>query len=359
MKKTPSIASRKARHIQAVLSGQAGSGRTNGLERFRFDHEAVPELDFTEVDSSAVFLGKTLSAPLLISPMTGGCEEAARINKNLARAAQARGVGMGVGSQRAALVHPDLRATFQVRKVAPDILLFANLGAVQLNNGMGVRECVEAVKMIEADALFLHLNPLQEVLQDGGDTNFSGLARKIRQVCKQAGVPVFVREVSSGISKRTAEILLDAGVSGIDVAGVGGTSWAKVEGILSKNVRTRVLSSLYADWGFDVAESLQNVRSVDRQIPLIASGGIRSGLEAAKCLGLGADLASIAAGFLQAAMRSHEAVMEEIDVLVEGIRVALFCSGYGSVSSLKGCFLEAPLLPERETRKVVPLRKEG
>ncbi len=355
MKKTPSISQRKKRHIGACLSGQASSGRTNGLERFRFDHQALPEIDFGEVSTRTQFLGKTLGLPLMLSPMTGGCEAAAKINQNLARAAQASGVAMGVGSQRAALLHPDLRPTFRIRHVAPDILLFANLGAVQLNNGMGARECAEAVKMIEADALFLHLNPLQEVLQENGNTNFSGLLRKIRQVCRSLDVPVFVREVSSGISRQVAQMLRDAGVAGIDVAGVGGTSWAKVEGLLSKNPRTRALSEIYSDWGFDVAESLLNVRAVDGKLPLIASGGIRTGLDVARAVGLGADLASVAAGVLKAATKSADAVISEIATVAEGLKVALFASGLGTVAGLKGYFLEAvPAVPER--RKVVALR---
>ena len=355
MSETPEIAGRKAKHIEACLSENSRSGRTNGLERYRFDHQALPELDFAKVETSVRFLGKDLWAPLMISPMTGGTEAAATINRNLAQAAQTRRIAMGVGSQRAALEHEELRRTFEIRRHAPDAVLFANLGAVQLGKGMGPKECIEAVKMIEADALFLHLNPLQEVLQDGGDTNFSGLLRRIEHVCRALDVPVFAREVSSGISPEVATALLNAGITGIDVGGVGGTSWAKVEGILSESARTRALSELFADWGFDVAESLHNVRGISRTCPVIASGGIRDGLAAAKAIALGADLASVAGGFLQAALESEESVLEVIDTLREGLRIALFCTGFGTVANLKGQFLDG-LVTETPEGKVVKLR---
>lgn len=354
MSDTPVIANRKAKHIEACLSSESRSGRSNGLERYRFSHQALPELDFERVDTRTRFLGRELSAPLMISPMTGGTQAAATINENLARAAQEHRIVMGVGSQRAALEHEELRRTFEIRRFAPDAVLFANLGAVQLNKGMGATECAEAVRMIEADALFLHLNPLQEVLQDGGDTDFSGLLRKIEHVCSRLDVPVFVREVSSGISPEVANALLSAGVSGIDVGGVGGTSWAKVEGMISENARTAALSELFADWGHDVAESLLHVRGVSSTCPLIASGGIRDGLAAAKAIALGADVASVAGGFLQAALESVDAVHEVIDTLTEGLRITLFCSGLGSVANLKGHFLEP--MTESDQPKVVKLR---
>lgn len=355
MSNTPGIANRKALHIEACLSEQSRSGRSNGLDRYRFDHQALPELDFAKVETSTRFLGKDLWAPLMISPMTGGTQAAATINENLARAAQERRIAMGVGSQRAALEHEELRRTFEIRRLAPDAVLFANLGAVQLGKGMGVSECTEAVKMIEADALFLHLNPLQEVLQDGGDTDFSGLLRKIERVCRELDVPVFAREVSSGISSQMAHALLNAGVTGIDVGGVGGTSWAKVEGMISENAQTRALSELFADWGHDVAESLLGVREISRTCPLIASGGIRDGIAAAKAIALGADLASIAGGFLQAGLESVEAVLEVIDTLREALRITLFCTGLGTVANLQGHFLEGQIT-QTPDGKVVKLR---
>ncbi|MFN3929561.1 MAG: type 2 isopentenyl-diphosphate Delta-isomerase, partial [Thermoflexus sp.] len=224
------ISQRKADHIRINLEEDVSFGQlTTGFERLRFVHRALPELDLQEVDLSTTFFGKTLKAPLLISSMTGGTEEAGRINRNLAEAAQARGIAMGLGSMRAALERPELLPTFQVRRYAPDILLFANLGAVQLNYGYTVDHCRRAVELVKADALILHLNPLQEALQPEGDTNFAGLLRKIEAVCKALPVPVVVKEVGWGISEEVARLLADAGVAAIDVAGAGGTSWSQVE----------------------------------------------------------------------------------------------------------------------------------
>src|SRR5512138_1838788 len=225
MAKVAPIDQRKADHIKINLEKDVRSTLTTGLERYHFIHEALPELDLKRVDPSLSLLGKRLAAPILISSMTGGTEEAGEINQRLAEAAQEVGVAMGVGSQRAALEHPEQTPTFSItRKVAPNILLFANLGAVQFNYGYGIDQCRRAVEMIQADALYLHLNPLQEAVQDAGDVNFAGLAKKIEEICKKLDVPVVVKEVGWGISERTAKLLESCGVAAIDVAGAGGTS---------------------------------------------------------------------------------------------------------------------------------------
>ncbi len=230
MKKVAPIDQRKADHIKINLEKDVRSALTTGLERHHFIHEALPELNLNQVDTSLTLFGKTLKAPILISSMTGGTEEAGEINQRLAEAARECGVAMGVGSQRAALEHPEQTTTFSItRQVAPDLLLFANLGAVQLNYGYGVDQCRRVVDMLEADALILHLNPLQEAVQSGGDIDFSGLAEKIEEVCRKIEKPVIVKEVGWGISERTAKLLADCGVAAIDVAGAGGTSWSQVE----------------------------------------------------------------------------------------------------------------------------------
>jgi isopentenyl-diphosphate delta-isomerase len=229
MRKVAPISNRKDDHIRINLEQDVRSNLSSGLEAYRFIHEALPELNLSEVDTTTSLFGKNLSSPIMISSMTGGTKEAGKINLRLAEAAQDAGIAMGVGSQRAALEDSRAASTFNVRKVAPDILLFANLGAVQLNYGYDVSHCQRAVDMIEADALYLHLNPLQEAVQHGGDTNWKGLAKKIERVCKTVGVPVIAKEVGWGISERTARILVDCGVSAIDVAGAGGTSWSQVE----------------------------------------------------------------------------------------------------------------------------------
>jgi len=222
MTKVAPINQRKADHIKINLEQDVRSALTTGLENYRFIHEALPELDLNRISTSLSLFGKKLHSPVLISSMTGGTAEAETINLRLAEAAQECGVAMGVGSQRAAIEHPEQAKTFQVRRVAPDILLFANLGAVQFNYGYGIDQCRKAVEMIEADALYLHLNPLQEAVQDAGDTNWIGIAKKIEEVCKKIEVPVIAKEVGWGISERTAKLLANCGVSAIDVAGAGG-----------------------------------------------------------------------------------------------------------------------------------------
>jgi len=225
MQKVTGTAARKADHIRINLEEDVRSGLTTGLERYHFTHQALPELDLARVETQQALFGKTLRAPLLISSMTGGTEAARLINRTLAAAAQAAGIAMGLGSQRAAIEHPELAHTFQVREVAPDILLFANLGAVQLNYSYGLDEFRRAVEMIQADALVLHLNALQEAVQPEGDSNFSGLLKKIEAVCRALPVPVIGKEVGWGISEQAARQLASAGIAAIDVAGAGGTSW--------------------------------------------------------------------------------------------------------------------------------------
>src|SRR5205809_637707 len=228
------IAQRKLEHLRLSLEASVQSTRSAGFERFAFTHQALPELDLDAIDPSTSFLKKPLKLPFLISSMTGGAHAAGDINRRLALVAQSVGIAFGVGSQRAGLTHKDLRGTYQVRGVAPDVLLFANLGAVQLNYGMRKEQCLEAIEMIGADALVLHLNPLQEALQPEGDHNFAGLIEKIAMLCKEMPVPVIVKEVGCGISGQVAAQLAQAGVAAIDVAGLGGTSFARVEAFRRK-----------------------------------------------------------------------------------------------------------------------------
>ncbi len=282
--------SRKGDHIRICLEEDvSGRGISSGFERYRFVHQALPEINLREVDTSLELWGRRMKMPLLISSMTGGAQRAGEINRNLAMAAQELGLAMGVGSQRAALENPELASTYQVRKLAPDIPLFANVGAVQLNYSYGVDECRRAVDMIEADALILHLNALQEAVQPEGDTNFAGLALKIEAVCKAVGVPVIAKEVGWGISGRTARLLWDAGVSAIDVAGAGGTSWSQVELHRIPTEKGRLVAEAFAGWGIPTTESVTIVR--DAGIPeggrLFASGGVRNGIDVAKALALG------------------------------------------------------------------------
>ncbi|RLC61911.1 MAG: type 2 isopentenyl-diphosphate Delta-isomerase [Chloroflexota bacterium] len=337
---------RKADHLRVTLEEDVRfHGVTTGFERYRFVHQALPEISMEQVDLSTSLLGKRLRAPLLISSMTGGTPQAAMINRNLARAAQAHGLAMGVGSQRTGLEEPETASTYRVRDVAPDILLLANLGAVQLNHGYGVDHCRRAVEMITADALILHLNPLQEALQDGGDTDFRGLLNKIESVCRALPVPVVVKEVGWGISERVARQLAEAGVAVIDVAGAGGTCWSAVEAHCTTDPHVQRIAAHFAEWGLPTAASLLRARRGAPNTPLIASGGIRTGLEAAKALALGATAVGIAAPFLRPATISAEAVSEEITIIERELRTAMFCIGAATTAQLK----DTPFLERADT----------
>ena len=341
MVKVAHIDRRKADHIKINLEQDVRSMLTNGLECYHFIHEALPELDLEAVETTINLFGKKLNAPILISSMTGGTEEAKTINRRLAEAAQINGVAMGVGSQRAAIENPDLAETFSItRKVAPDILLFANLGAVQLNYGYGIDHCHRAVDMIQADALILHLNPLQEALQLGGDTNFAGLAKKIEKVCNEIDVPVVVKEVGWGISERTAKKLAECGVSAIDVAGAGGTSWSQVEMHRATDEFTRELAATFDGWGIPTAESILNVKRTAPAMTVFASGGLKDGLDIVKCIALGASLGGMAGQFLKAAAVSAEKVVKLIKLTQRQIQVAMFAAGVGEVGKMGSCGIE-------------------
>jgi len=326
---------RKSDHIRINLNKDVDSGLTTGLEHYRFIHQAVPELDLAQVNTATTLLGKSLGAPLLISSMTGGTEQAREINRRLARAAQAHGAAMGVGSQRVAIQHPELAGTFRVRDVAPGILLLANLGAVQLNYGCDMEHCREAVEMIGADALILHLNPLQEAVQPEGDSNFSGLLDKIEAVCRTLNVPVIAKEVGWGISEQAARQLANAGVAAIDVAGGGGTSWSEVEKHRAASPAQRRVAARFRDWGIPTAESILMAKRGAPNLPIIASGGLRDGIDVAKCIALGATVGGIARLFLKAAAQSEQAADEAVAEVIAELRVAMFAAGAGNIETLR------------------------
>ncbi|MGQ9870653.1 type 2 isopentenyl-diphosphate Delta-isomerase [Leptodesmis sp.] len=327
---------RKADHLRICLEEDVQFRQTtSGLERYRFVHCCLPELDLRDVDLTTHFLGKTLSSPLLISSMTGGTEQAEMINFRLAAIAQEYGLAMGVGSQRVAIEKPEVAKTFAIRSVAPDALLFANLGAVQLNYQYGIEQCRKVVDLLEADALVLHLNPMQECVQTKGDTNFRGLLEKIGRLCEKLPVPVIAKEVGNGISGIMAEKLIQIGVSAIDVAGAGGTSWAKVESERARDERQRRLGATFADWGLPTAECITSIRAIAPTIPLIASGGLRNGLDAAKAIALGANLAGMAMPFLQAARESEAALHNLVEILLAELAITLFCTGNATILDLQ------------------------
>ena len=335
MAKVTGTGARKADHIRINLEEDVRSGLTTGLEKYSFLHNALPELNLDEIDLSVEVFGKRLKAPLLISSMTGGTSEAGTINQTLAEAAQEGGIALGLGSQRAAIEDASLEPTFRVRNVAPDVLLFANVGAVQLNYGYGLNHLQRAVDMAEADALMLHLNAVQEAVQPEGDTNFSGLLKKIEIMCKQLPVPVVIKEVGWGISGELAKQLARAGVQAIDVAGAGGTSWSQVEMHRAKNPSQARLAAAFVDWGIPTSESIMQVRQAVKTMRIFASGGLRSGVDIAKGIALGAELGGMAGPFLKAAVKSSKAVVETIHEVSRELQVAMFAAGAGSISSLQ------------------------
>ena len=332
---------RKSEHLRINLEEDVSfpSLRT-GFERYRFVHNALPEIALEQVDTTTTFLGKRLQIPLLISSITGGTAEAQRINFHLAEGAQAAGIAMGLGSLRAALESPQVVDTFRIRRIAPDILLFANLGAAQIKGDSGPSACQRAIDLTEADAVIIHLNPLQEALQVHGDTDWRGVLDSIEHICQKIELPVIVKEVGWGLSAGVARRLAEAGVSAIDVAGAGGTSWGQVEMHRAPNKRLRRLSEEFADWGLPTAESLVEVRAALPEIALIASGGLRNGMDLAKALALGADVGGIAGPFLQAANDSPAAVAELAREIGDVLRTAMFCLGIPEINSLKN----APVL---------------
>lgn len=331
-----STVQRKAEHIRICLESDVQfQPQRSGFDRYEFTHSCLPELDYQEIDLTTKLLGKQLGAPILISSMTGGTAQAREINYRLAAVAQEYQLAMGVGSQRVAIEQPDVADTFQVRKLAPDILLLANLGAVQLNYRYGIDQCLQAVDSIEADALILHLNPLQECIQPHGDTNFKGLLDRIATVCDRLPVPVIAKEVGNGISAAMARQLIAAGVGGIDVAGAGGTSWARVESERAQTNLQRRLGETFANWGIPTTKCLTSIRSIAPTLPLIASGGLKNGLDVAKAVALGADVGGLALPFLQAADLSTDAVRELVQMLMAEIQTVLFCTGNASLEALR------------------------
>jgi isopentenyl-diphosphate delta-isomerase len=326
---------RKKEHLELCLDPTSVTGRLGtGLDRYSFVHNALPELDIDEIDVSAHFLGKKLHAPILISSMTGGFELARRVNRNLAAAAQVLGLAMGVGSQRVAIEEPSVADSFEVRDVAPDILLLSNLGAVQLNYGYNVDHCRRAVEMIGADGLILHLNVLQEAAQPEGNRNFKGLGEKIAAVCRQLEVPVVAKEVGSGISAEVALRLQQAGVKAIDVAGKGGTSWYAVEAQRAAR-QGKPAETTFADWGIPTEAALIAVRKAVPDIQIVASGGIRTGLDIAKCIALGADMTAFGQPLLGAALESPEKVVEFIAGIIYEIKVTMLCVGAKDLDALR------------------------
>lgn len=326
-------AQRKLKHLEVCLHYPvAYSTRTTGLERFDLPYRALPETDLREIDLGTTFFGKRLRAPLLIGAMTGGAARSGEINRHLAQAAEALGIGLMLGSQRVMLEHPDRLPSFAVRDYAPNALLIGNLGVAQLNQGYGVPELTQAVTSIGADGLALHTNPLQEAFQPGGDTDFRGLARKLGTTVPQLPFPVLLKEVGHGLSGEVAKAVRHVGFAALDVAGAGGTSWAKVEAFVRYG---ELRHAALAEWGLPTADALVQVRVVLPDMPLVASGGIRTGLDAAKALVLGAEVVAVAQPLLAPALESAAAVQAWLEDFLWELRVALHGAGAANLAALK------------------------
>lgn len=328
---------RKLEHVRLCLNEEVGgSGITTGFEQYRFRHNALPELNYDDISLKTLFLGCELQTPLLISSMTGGSKATGAINERLAEAAGRRGWALGVGSIRAAVERSELAATFGVRAKAPGIPILANLGAVQLSYGFGVEECRRAVDIAGADWLVLHLNGLQEVFQPEGNTGFASLLAQIEKVCRALEIPVGVKEVGWGIDGDTAHRLYNAGAAFIDVAGAGGTSWSQVEKFRNSNPVRRAAAEAFADWGIPTAECIREVRAVSPEGALIGSGGLKHGVDAAKALALGADLAGFGRNLLGPAVESEEALDRALAQVELELRTAMFGIGAPDLAALRG-----------------------
>jgi isopentenyl-diphosphate delta-isomerase len=347
---------RKADHIKICLEEKAQARKaTTGFEDIRFVHKALPEIDKQKIDLTTCILGHKFSAPIIVGAMTGGTTKAEKINSNIAEAVEKLGLGMGVGSQRAALENTKLAKTFAIaRKKAPNAFLIANIGGVQLVHGYGLKEVKKAVEMIDADAVAIHLNALQEVVQPEGQTNFAGVLEKIGEIARELDVPVIVKETGCGISADEAKKLESAGIEAIDIGGLGGTSFAAVEYYRTEEDLTSLehfLGEVFWDWGIPTAASLgETVQSV--RIPVIASGGLRDGSDAAKAMAFGASLISLSQPILEAANKDALETKNLLWLIIEELRNAMFLVGAQNVEQL----MKAPLIVTGDTEKWLKMR---
>ncbi|MDH5690551.1 MAG: type 2 isopentenyl-diphosphate Delta-isomerase [Candidatus Bathyarchaeota archaeon] len=347
---------RKADHIRISLNQNVQArNTTTGFEDIHFIHKALPEIDKQKIDLSTTVFNHKFAAPLIVGAITGGTPEATKINATIAEAVEELGLGMGVGSQRAAIEDKKLQKTFAIaRRKAPTAFLIANIGGVQLVNGYGVKEVKKAIEMIQADAIAIHLNPLQEAIQPEGQTNFQGVLKKIGEIARELDNPVIVKETGAGIASEEAKKLEDAGVDGIDVSGAGGTSFAAVEYYRAKkrgNSFQRRLGDVFWDWGIPTAVSVVEVAQTVR-IPVIASGGIRDGVDMARALALGASLASLSQPVLQAVVTGVKETKRVLSLLIEELRNAMFLVGADSIQKL----CEVPLVVTGKTAEWLCMR---
>jgi len=327
------LATRKLRHIDACLTGPVEYvGVTTGFERYRLPYNALTQTSLSTIELGTRFLGAELRAPVLVGAMTGGAELSRTINRNLAEAAQKLGIGMMLGSQRIMLDNDLAARSFEVRELAPDVLLIGNIGLAQLSDA-AIPKLAAALERVGADALAVHTNPLQEAMQDNGDTDFSGSLERLRRLAEGLPCPVMVKEVGHGIGAVAAEKLRGLPIAAVDVAGAGGTSWARVEQLVRYG---EVRYPAIAEWGVPTARALQEVRATLPGMPLVASGGIRTGMDAAKALALGADVVALARPLLAPAIESPAAAHDALEGFIEELRVCLHGCGLADLAGLRG-----------------------
>jgi isopentenyl-diphosphate delta-isomerase len=319
---------RKQEHIDICLAEDVEFRKSNGFEKFEFEHQALPELNLPDVDTSLEFFGKTFQYPFFIEAITGGSPGTERLNQNMASACEEMGIGMGTGSQRAMLDDPGLKYTYMVRDVAPNIFLLGNIGAVQLA-GLHVNDVKQMIRDINGDGLAVHLNAAQEMCQPEGDTDWRDVLSNIERICRHADFPVIIKETGCGISEDVARRLESAGVDCLDIGGAGGTSFTRVE-----HYRGSESAAALSEWGIPTAESLQQCRKAVK-IPIIASGGIRTGVDCAKALAMGASLVGFALPVLKAAQTSHQAVVDKLKSLAEELKRTMLLLGTENIEALK------------------------
>lgn len=332
------LKARKDHHIDIVLDRDVLSdGPALGLGRFTLEPDALPDASLDAVDLGVTLFGRSLRAPIIIGAMTGGTDRTGEINRTLARAAARVGVGMALGSQRPMLVHADAVDSYDVRAAAPDLpLLFGNLGAVQLNKGVTAAEVRSLVERVGADVMNLHLNALQEAIQPEGDTDFRGLYDRIADLVPQLPVPCVVKEVGGGLSARSARRLAGLPIAGVEVAGTGGTSWAAVESHRAdKDPRRALVGKRLAGFGVPTADGVRIARAAFPGRFVLASGGIRTGMDIAVAIALGADAVALARPLLEAAVVGEDAVVDALETLIFELRVICFCTGATSVDALR------------------------
>ena len=347
---------RKAEHIRISLNQHVQTKRTTtGFEDVHFIHRALPEIDKQKIDLSTKIFSHKFAAPIIVGAITGGTPEATKINAAIAEAVEELGLGMGVGSQRAAIEDEKLEKTFAIaRKKAPNAFLIANIGGVQLAQGYGLKEVKKAIEMIDADAIAIHLNPLQEAIQPEGQTNFKGILAKISEIAEEIDKPVIAKETGAGIAAEEAKKLETAGVKGIDISGAGGTSFAAVEYYRAKGLGNDVqrrLGYVFWDWGIPTAVSVAEV-SQTVSIPVIASGGIRNGLDVAKALALGGSLTSLSQPVLRAAFKGVKETVRVLSLLIDELRNGMFLVGTDSVKALR----ETPIVITGKTAEWLKAR---